>query len=151
MASLIVKNRSNLRNGRAWNAFDDFESLVDRIFSNYYNCTNCDSSAQMPIELCEQGNSLVLKAILPGLKKEQINIEVSEDQVSLSGEYRSENEENNDQVYRSEFYAGRFERVIPLPQKIDHQKAKADYKDGVLTLTLPKSEKEINRVVRLSL
>lgn len=152
MANLILRNRTPLRNGRNFSAFDEFESLVDRIFNGYGQAYNEGaSSMQMPIELSEKDNNLMLKAVLPGLKKENINIEVSEEQVSISGEYKSECEESNENVYRSEFYAGRFERIIPLPQAINHQKAKADYKDGILTLTMPKSEKEANKVVKLNL
>jgi HSP20 family protein len=150
MTSLIVSNKKPF-GSRGWNAFEDFESLVDRLFNSYYSYSENGSSMQMPVELTEKNNNLVLKAILPGLRKEDINIEVSEDQISLSGEYRSENEERDELIYRSEFYSGKFERIIGLPQKVDHQKAKAEYKDGILTITLPKSEKEINKVVKLSI
>lgn len=153
MANLILRNRTPIRSGRGWSAFDEFETLVDRIFNSYSQSYGEDGTPAlgMPVELSEKDNNLLLKAILPGLKKENINIEVSEDRITLSGEYRAQNEEKNEQVYKSEFYEGRFERIVGLPQKIDHQKAKADYKDGILTLTLPKSEKEMNKVVKLSL
>lgn len=151
MASLIVRNKTPLLSGRGWSSFDEFEKLVERIFNNYHLYNDNDSSAGMPIELSEKDNNLVLKAILPGLKKENINIEVSEDKVSISGEYKSEHQENKNSVFRSEFYEGKFERILSLPQKIDHQNAKADYSDGILTLTLPKSEKEVNKIVKLSL
>ena len=140
MANLIVRNKNPLRGGRSWSAFDEFESLVDRIFNGYAQpLGEIYSSTGMPVELSEKDNNLVLKASLPGLNKENINIEVTEDTVSISGEYKSQCEENKENVYRSEFYEGRFERIIPLPQAIDHQKAKAEYKDGILTITMPKS------------
>ena len=151
MANLIIRNRNHMKNSQNRAAFDEFENLVSRIFDSYYPYNSEESIAQMPIELLEKDNNLILKAILPGLKKENINIEASEDKISISAEYNSEHEEKNTHIYRSEFFAGRIERSLQLPQKIDHQKAKADYKDGILTLTLPKSEKEINKVVKLSL
>ncbi len=151
MTNLVIRNGKPLNRSRSWGAFDEFENLVDRIFNNYYGYSDSETSMQMPIELMEKDNNFILKAVLPGLKKEDINIEVSEEQVNISGDYKSREEENSDNVYRSEFFAGKFERAISLPQKIDHQKAKADYKDGILKLTLPKSEKEINKTIKLSL
>ena len=150
MANLILRSRRPFSAGRNLSSFEDFENLVDRLFSSYYGSEN-ESSAQMPVELTEKDNNFILKAILPGLKKDDINIEVSEENVSISGEYCSQHEEKNELIYRSEFYSGKFERVISLPQKIDHQNAKADYQDGILTITLPKSEREMNKVVKLSI
>ncbi len=150
MTSLILRNPR--RNGRGLSAFDEFENLVERIFNSYgQSYGEGQASMQMPVELCEKDNNLVLRAVLPGLKKENINIEVAEDNVSISGEYRSQQEENNETIYRSEFFEGRFERRIPLPQAINHKKAQAEYKDGILTLTLPKAENEADKVVKLNL
>jgi len=151
MTSLILRNGRPLRNQKTWSGLDEFENIVDRIFNNYYPGGDVAVSAQIPIELTERENSLVFRAMIPGLKKENINIEVSEDRLSVSGEYKSQLEENKDLVYRSEFFEGKFERSIQLPQKIDYQKAKAEYKDGILAITMPKSEKEINKVVKLSI
>lgn len=151
MTSLIVRNGRPLRSARTWSSFNEFENLVDRIFNNYYSSSDEQSLMQMPIELTERDNNLIFKAMIPGLKKENINIEVSENEVAISGEYQSQYEENKDLIYRSEFFEGKFERRINLPQTIDHQKTKADYKDGILTITMPKSEKELNKVVKISL
>lgn len=150
MTSLILRNARPLKQ-TGWDAFNEFENIVNTFFSNRYSYLNNDVIAQMPVEIIEKDNNIVLKAILPGLKKEDINVEVSEDRVSISGEYKTQKEEKDELIYKSEFFAGKFERIVSLPQKIDHQKAKAEYKDGILTLNLPKSEKEINKVIKLNL
>lgn len=150
MKSLILRN-ANVLNNRNWNPIDDFENLVNRFFSSYQPYSGEEGIMQMPIELIERDDNFILKVMTPGMKKEDINIEVSEENVSISGTCKVEYEENKDLIHRSEFCKGNFTRCVSLPQKIDYSKSKADYKDGVLTLTLPKSEKETNKVVKLSL
>lgn len=150
MTSLILRNQNNLRNGN-WTALDEFENLFDRFFSSYQQYPGGASTINMPIDLIERDNTLIMKVSIPGMKKEDINIEVTEDQVNISGESRCHYEDDKDLIHRCEFCTGKFSRTISLPQKIDHQKAKADYKDGILTLTMPKSEKEINKVVKVNL
>jgi HSP20 family protein len=151
MASVILKNSLPVRNGRSWSVLSDFDNIVDRIFDSYQPYQNESFNSQMPIELTENGDNFELKAMLPGLKKEDVNIEVSEDSVAISGEYKKDEKKDDNFIHASEFFTGKFSRSITLPQKIDHQKAKADYKDGILSIILPKSQKEINKVVKLSL
>lgn len=150
MRSLILRN-ANALNNRNWNPLDDFENLVNRFFSSYQPYSGEEGMIQMPIELIERDDNFILKVMTPGIKKENLNIEVSEDHVSISGICKVEYEENKDLIHRSEFCKGNFTRCVSLPQKIDNSKSKADYKDGVLTLTLPKSEKETSKVTKLSL
>ena len=149
MTKLIVRNKVPSKSAKSWSEAKEFENMMNRLFSNPFVESN--SSTEMPIELTEKNNNIILKAILPGLEKENINIEVTEDRVNISGEYKAHHEENKDMIYRSEFFEGMFERMISLPQAINQQKAKADYKDGVLTITLPKSKKEMKKIVKLSL
>ncbi|MBP7211203.1 Hsp20/alpha crystallin family protein [bacterium] len=152
MASVILKNGVPMKSRKSWSAFNDFDNLMEKIFDTYQPYANSDyNDMQIPIELTENKDEYVYKAMLPGLKKEDINIEVSEDSISISGEYKSEDKSDDDYMHISEFSSGKFSRSISLPQKIEHQKAKAEYKDGILTIKLPKSEKEVNKVVKLSL
>ncbi|BFM40600.1 Hsp20/alpha crystallin family protein [Synechocystis sp. LKSZ1] len=104
-----------------------------------------------PAEITETPEALHLKVEIPGLQAEDINVEVTRDSVSLSGERRSETRAEEKGVTRTEFRYGKFERVIPLPSKVDNTQVTAEYKDGILTLTLPKAEEEKNRVVKVNL
>lgn len=151
MNSLVLRTPISIRKSKNWTTMDEFENLVERFFSSYQPYQGEEGFLQMPVELVERDNNLILNVMIPGMKKEDINIEVSEKQVSISGVCKVEYEENKDLIHRSEFCRGNFSRVIALPQIINHQKAKADYKDGILTLTLPISEKETNKVVKLTL
>jgi HSP20 family protein len=99
----------------------------------------------------ETGDAVHLKLEIPGMEAKDLDVQVTSEAVSISGERRSETRTDEQGVTRSEFRYGRFQRVIPLPSRIDNQKVQAEYKDGILRLTLPKMEDEKHKVVKLNL
>ncbi len=101
-------------------------------------------------ELTETPEALELRVELPGLKPEHLDIQVAENAVSLRGERRSETRTEEQGTVRSEFRYGRFERIIPLPALVNNTQAKAEFKDGILILTLPRSEADKNKIVKLT-
>jgi len=150
MTTLMRRNGNPAKSLRLFSPFDEFENVVNRIFDSYYS-GNEQNLLNIPLELKEKGNQYILQAQIAGMRKEDINVEVGEDYVNISGEYKREEDGEDTMVYRSEFCVGSFNRTVGLPAKINHQKAKADYKDGVLTLMLPKSEEERQKITKLSL
>jgi HSP20 family protein len=98
-------------------------------------------------ELTETDEAFHLKLEVPGMEAKDLDIQVMADRVAISGERKSEINEKT----RSEFRYGKFSRVIPLPARIQNTNVTADYKDGILNLTLPKSEDEKNKVVKVNL
>jgi HSP20 family protein len=102
-------------------------------------------------ELQETDDAIHLKLELPGLEAKDLDIQVTEDTVHISGERQSETKTENNGTTKSEFYYGKFQRVIPLSVRIQNTNVTADYKDGILNLTLPKSEQEKNKVVKVNL
>ncbi|MEO0969704.1 MAG: Hsp20/alpha crystallin family protein [Cyanobacteria bacterium J06639_18] len=102
-------------------------------------------------ELAETDNALHLKLEVPGMEPKDLDIQVTEDSVSISGERKSEikTEENGNTI--SEFSYGKFHRVIPLHTRIQNTNVTAEYKDGILNLTLPKTTEEKNKVVKINL
>lgn len=151
MKSIILKNSNGLKNNTNWSALDEFEGLIDRFFHSFQPYQGEEGLMHMPIELIERDNNFVLKVMMPGMDKNDINIEISEDQVSISGVCKIDYEENKDLIHRSEFCKGNFARTVSLPEKINYQKSKADYKDGILIITAPKSEQNSNKTTKLSL
>lgn len=98
------------------------------------------------IEVFERGNELVVRADLPGLKREDVNVEVDNGVLTISGERRSEYEEESPEgFYRSERIYGVFSRSIPLPEGVKEDQVKATFQDGVLEVTIPKPEGEQSR------
>jgi HSP20 family protein len=93
-----------------------------------------------PVDVYEDKDNLLVKAELPGLKKEDIEISLHEGFLSVSGERKEEKKSENGGVYRSERWTGRFHRTISLPCAVVADKIKATYKEGVLEVTLPKAE-----------
>jgi HSP20 family protein len=92
------------------------------------------------IDLYEDKDNVYVKAELPGMKREEIDLSLHEGTLSLSGERKSESKYQNAEVYRAERFYGRFQRTVTLPTPVAADKVKAQYKDGILTVTLPKTE-----------
>jgi len=89
------------------------------------------------IEVFDREGQYVVRADLPGLKKEDVRVEVTDNALILEGERRKEHEERREGFYRSERSYGRFSRAIPLPEGVDTEHVKAEFKDGVLEVRLP--------------
>ena len=102
-------------------------------------------------ELIDTPEAVNLKLEVPGIDPKDIDIEVTPDSVSIRGERKSESMIEEKGVTRTEFRYGEFHRVIPLPVRIKNTDVKATYKDGILTLALPKVEEEQNRVVKVAI
>lgn len=127
-----------------WPAFgrlSDLREELDRLFEAPFGeaCRSLTDWAPA-MELAENKDSVVVKAELPGMKKEEIEVTLHEGILSVAGERKSERKEEEAGLYRSERFYGRFQRAITLPAPVAGDKVKADYKDGILTITLPKTE-----------
>ena len=105
-----------------------------------------------PAEIEETSDDVKLWMEIPGIDPKNLDIKVATDTVSVTGERKSEvREEERRGMRRSEFRYGRFQRVIPLPSRIQNDKVQADFSNGVLCLTMPKAEEEKTRVVTINL
>ena len=105
------------------------------------------------VEIKETDKELILKAEIPGIDVKDLEVEVSEERVTISGEHKEEEttEDKDKNYFRSEFHYGKFQRVVPLPMPIKTDHIKSDFKHGVLTLTLPKVEDAPKKVVKVNL
>jgi HSP20 family protein len=96
--------------------------------------------AYFPIDLYETNDEVVVKASLPGVKPDDIDISVTGQLLTLKGESREEREENTQNFYRRERRTGTFVRQVSLPTEVESDKAEATFENGVLRLSLPKAE-----------
>jgi HSP20 family protein len=103
------------------------------------------------VELVDAGDNFVLKAQLPGIDPKDVDVQITREAISISGERRYENTEEKSGCVRSEFRYGKFHRVLPLPAHIQNDSVQAEYKHGILTLTLPKVAEARNKVVKINL
>jgi HSP20 family protein len=93
------------------------------------------------LEVFERDGKLVVRADVPGLEKDQINVEVLADRLIISGERTRESEEGREGLYRSERSYGSFSRVIALPEGVNPEKAVATFNNGVLEITMPAAKR----------
>ena len=128
----------------------EMNRLFDDVFSPSHRWHN-DAGFTPAAELQEKANAYELKLEVPGLEKEDLDVQVTDDSVTISGERKSSTRTEEDGTVRSEFRYGSFQRTIALPGSINHQGSKADYKDGILVLHLPKAEEEKNKVVKVNI
>lgn len=126
-----------------WAEMTALQRQIDRIFEDL----QVPAFRTPAAELTETEDALHLKLELPGMSAKDVDIEVIENAVKVVAERKKEHQEGT----RSEFYYGKFQRVIPLKARIQNTNVTAEYKDGILNLTLPKAEEEKNKVVKVNL
>lgn len=103
------------------------------------------------VEVFQRENELVVRADLPGLTKDDVKVDVTDESIVIQGERRREQEFERNGIYRSERSYGSFRRIIPLPQGAITDQAKATFKDGVLQVTMPTPPEEVRRGRRLDI
>lgn len=133
-----------------FNELDKIYRQIEQTLDDSYN-----AAGQIPVrplvELAETADSLLLRAMLPGIDRAKLNIEVTREAVLISGTYLDQPETDKSLFFRSEFPRGaEFRRVVSLPYAVANTAVKANYEEGILTLTLPKAPEVINKVVKVS-
>ncbi len=132
-----------------WDPFREMSSLqerMNRLFSEFrgrplWGEEEITQGAWAPpVDIYETPESLVLKAELPGLGREDISIEVKDSTLTLKGEKKIEKDVSEENYRRMERAYGSFQRAFTLPSNIQQDKVKAKFKDGILEITLPKVE-----------
>ena len=104
-----------------------------------------------PVDIYETENDIVLKAELPGVEPKDVEVKVEDNTLYLKGERKFEKEVKNESYHRVERSYGSFARSFSLPNSISTDKVKAEFKDGLLTLTLPKREEAKPRTVKIDI
>ena len=140
---------------RSWQPFTEIETIrqeLDKVFDQLATTRDNSKATWMPaLEFVDAGDNFVLKAQLPGIDPKDVDVQVTPEAISISGERRYENTNEKSGYVRSEFRYGKFHRVLPLPAPIHNDSVQAEYKDGILMLTLPKVTEARNKVVKINL
>ncbi len=138
-----------------WQEFNTLQRQMNRLFDETLVPTNRQESLSFlrvpAAEIQDTSDAIHLKLEIPGMEAKDLDVQVTENAVSISGERKSEAKKQENSVTRSEFHYGKFHRVIPLPARVQNTNVTAEYKDGILNLTLPKTEQEKNKVVKVNL
>lgn len=138
--SISCGRRSNIFDQFSWDVWDPFEgfNFPSTLANAPSSSRDTSAFASAPIDWKETPEAHVFKADLPGLKKEEIKVEVEEGRVlQISGERSREQEEKNDQWHRVERSSGKFLRRFRLPENAKMEQVKASMENGVLTVTVP--------------
>jgi HSP20 family protein len=113
-------------------------SLASGLGREFGRLADLESSMWLPqVEAFERAGKLIVRADLPGLNKDDIDVEITNDAIRIRGERRQEREENEEGYYRSERSYGSFYREIPLPSGVNPEEANASFRNGVLEITMP--------------
>jgi HSP20 family protein len=145
----------NLIQWKPFNTMFPWSHRVNRFFdddflSNWFDLEKADSSWCPSTDIYESKKEYVFKVELPGIKKEDIKIEVKDDILTIKGERKEEKEVKKDDYHKIESYSGSFSRSFHIPKGIDEKKIKAELKDGILELKVPKSEEKKVKQVPIS-
>ncbi len=126
--------------GRLFGLREELDRLLDNPFGELTRSSQLLSVWNPALDLYEDKDNVIVKAELPGMKKEDIEVSLHNGALSISGERKSEKKFEESETYRSERFVGRFHRSVTLPSEVKGDQVKAQYKDGILTVTLPKAE-----------
>jgi HSP20 family protein len=133
------------------NPLNVFQREMNRLFDDFFKGTGIKPWAEEmeslgafspQVNMTEDEKSLQVSAELPGLDEKDLEISLSKDSLTIKGEKKEENEHKDKEAYYLERSFGTFTRVLPIPKDVNTEKAEASFKKGVLTITLPKVERE---------
>jgi HSP20 family protein len=138
---------------RYWQPWREMETLRNQLDHAFGELTQTiESPTWAPaVEVKDTGDHVVLRAQLPGVEAKDIDVQVMKDSVLITAEHKKEQETEQNGYLKTEFRYGKFHRVVGLPVAVQNDKVQAEYKDGILNLTLPKVTEARNKVVKINL
>lgn len=136
-----------------FNQLNRIRNEINQIFEDPFGFASAASTFfegwTPAVDIYEEKDKITVRAELPGMRKEDIEVTVVGDTLTISGERKQEEERKEGETYRSERYLGRFQRSIALPTEVDPNKVQANYKDGVLTVNVAKSEQARRKQIEI--
>ena len=128
---------------------------IDRMFDSFLRGFDIDPFAPTAslfnpnVDIADTGKEIKVTVELPGMNEKDIDVSVTRDSLTIRGEKKDETEEKNASYHRMERVYGFFSRTIPLPVEVNVDAAKADYKNGVLAINIPKTEKTLKEAKKI--
>jgi HSP20 family protein len=121
--------------------FRSFDDMFERLMGIPHRTgAGQPGNSLLPLDVVERDGSLVIKAAVPGLEPEQVDIQIENNVLTIQGELKSDYEDSKAKVYHREYSYGKFSRSVRLPEEFDIEKVKATFKNGFVTVTLPRLE-----------
>lgn len=133
----------------------DMQGQMNRLFDNLLGRPSPMAGMERmwapAVDMYETRDELVISAELPGLNQKDIHLSITGDMLTIRGERQRAQDVEPDNYYRGERWWGKFERTLPLPIPVEAGKVKASYRDGVLTVTLPKADEIKPKEIKIDL
>jgi HSP20 family protein len=153
----VSKGQIQKAPARVVSPFEDMERLFDDLLGRRWlqplrweRPIAAEFAAMAPrVDVVDRDNDVLVRAEVPGVKKEDIEVSISGTMLTLRGETKHEEKEEKGDYHRAEMSRGAFVRTLTLPAEVDEAKAKASLKDGVLELVLPKIEQSKRRAIKI--
>ena len=134
--------------------FSEIQSEMNRLFDSFFGRPSQAGGTERvwapAVDMYETKDELVVATELPGLDEKDIHLSITGDMLVLRGERRFNQEVKGESYYRGERWFGKFERALPLPIPVQADKVKASYRDGVLTVTLPKADEIKSKEIKIN-
>lgn len=131
----------------------DVQSEMNRLFDGFFGRSSQAGAPERvwapAVDMYETKDELIVTAEVPGIREKDIHLAITGDMLTLKGERHWDQEVKQESYYRGERWFGRFERALPLPIPVQADKVKASYRDGVLTVTLPKAEEIKSKEIKI--
>jgi HSP20 family protein len=133
--------------------FPSLKDEMDKLFEDFFGRTGFPAAAEgvwaPAVDIHETKKDVVVTVDLPAIDPKEVSISIVEDRLTIKGEKKKEEEMKEESYYRSERVYGMFQRTIQLPAEVVGDKAKATYKDGVLKIVVPKSQKALPKEIKV--
>lgn len=137
-------------------SFDEFDNFFDDFLSRRWprlldwNMPNLSEAGFPRVDILDHDNDIEVQAALPGVKKEDLEVSVTDQAITIRTSTKEEKkEEEKGKYFRREIAQGQFQRTVSLPENVDGEKANASFKDGILKVTIPKTEKSKRRNIEI--
>lgn len=140
-------------------AFDELDRWFDNFLSQRWpypsnwkfpEWPDKEFTTNLPkVDIIDHDHEIEIQAALPGVRKEDLDVSISENSITIRASTRTEQKQENKHFYRQEISRGEFQRTLSLPANVDNEQAKATFKDGILDITLPKSEKSKRKSIEI--
>jgi len=138
-------------------SFDEFDHFFDDFLSRRWprlldwNVPTLQEIGVPKVDILDHDNEIEVHAALPGVKKEDLEVSISNQTITIRSSTKEEKkEEEKGKYFRREISRGEFQRTLSLPDNVDGDKAKASFKDGILKVTIPKTEKSKRKSIEIS-
>jgi HSP20 family protein len=153
MAMIRWQPRGAMRQWAPFRDIEQFQQEMNRLFDWTFGRHGSDDlwegSWSPAVDVVQDSDRFHVRVDLPGMKREEIGITLNGDTLTITGEKKRENEVKEDSYFRAERYYGKFSRSLTLPSSVDANKIEATYKDGVLDITIPRSEEAKPKQIKI--